>query len=97
MIRSHLLGLLVTKLTDLNRDEVESVLDFDKLLDDAEVTDKEPLIIKAAKDNVAHRYTDIKLYSLQDMYVDYQVCDGGVQVPGALPLGGPGQAGEGVH
>ena len=55
MIRSHLLGLLVTKLTDLNKDEVESVLDFDKLLDDAEVTDKEPLVIKAAKDNVAHR------------------------------------------
>ena len=26
-----------------------------------------------------------------------QVCDGGVQVPGAFPLGGPGQAGEGVH
>ena len=55
VIRSHMLGLLVTKLTDLNKDEVESVLDFDKLLDDNEVTDKEPLIIKAAKDNVAHR------------------------------------------
>ena len=55
MIRSHLLGLLVTKMTDLNKDEVESVLDFDKLLDDGEVTDREPLIIKAAKDNVAHR------------------------------------------
>ena len=55
MIRSHLLGLLVTKMTDLNKDEVECVLDFDKLLDDAEVTDKEPRIIKAAKDNVAHR------------------------------------------
>ena len=50
-----MLGLLVTKLTDLNKDDVESVLDFDKLLDDNEVTDKEPLIIKAAKDNIAHR------------------------------------------
>jgi len=56
VIRSHMLGLLVTKLTDLNKDEVESLLDFDKLLDDNEVTDKEPLIIKAAKDNVAHRF-----------------------------------------
>ena len=55
VIRSHLLGLLVTKLTNLNKDEVESVLDFDKLLDDPEVTDREPLIIKAAKDIVAHR------------------------------------------
>ena len=96
MIRSHMLGLLVTKLTDLNKDEVESVLDFDKLLDDNEVTDKEPLIIKAAKDNVAHRLKIIKVDSLQDIY-DNQVCDGGVQVPGAPPLGGPGPAGEGVH
>ena len=55
VIRSHLLELMVNKLTQLNRDEVESVLDFDKLLDDNEVTDKEPLIIKAAKDNIAHR------------------------------------------
>ena len=56
VIRSHLLGLMVNKLTDLNRDEVESVLDFDKLLDEAGDTgDQEPLIIKAAKDSVAHR------------------------------------------
>ena len=56
MIRSHLLGLMVTKLTDLNRDEVESILDFDKLLDEAGDTgDQEPPIIKAAKDSVAHR------------------------------------------
>ena len=49
------MGVLVTKLTDLNRDEVESILDFDKLLDDNRDMDKEPLIIKAAKDSVAHR------------------------------------------
>ena len=56
MIRSHLLGLMVTKLTDLNRDEVESILDFDKLLDEAgDMGDQEPPIIKAAKDSVAHR------------------------------------------
>ena len=75
-----MLGLLVTKLTDLNKDDVESVLDFDKLLDDNEVTDKEPLIIKAAKDNIAHRLTKkltIYIHSLQDIY-DNQVCDGGV-------------------
>ena len=56
VIRSHLLGLMVTKLTDLNRDEVESILDFDKLLVEAGDTgDQEPPIIKAAKDSVAHR------------------------------------------
>ncbi len=55
VIRSHLLELMVNKLTLLNRDEVESILDFDKLLDEAGDMDKEPLIIKAAKDDVAHR------------------------------------------
>ena len=55
VIRDHLLELMVTKLTQLNRDDLESELDFDKLVDDNGDTDKEPLIIKAAKDDVAHR------------------------------------------
>ena len=48
--------LMVTKLTQLNRNDLESELDFDKLLDDNGDMDKEPLIIKAAKHDVAHRY-----------------------------------------
>ena len=55
VIRSHFLGNLATKLRELNRDEVESVLDFDKLLEDTGDCDREPLVIKAAKDSVAHR------------------------------------------
>ena len=48
---------MVIKLTQLNKDDLESRLDFDKLLDDTE-----PLIIKAAKDDVAHRYNSHMTY-----------------------------------
>lgn len=57
MTRDHLLELMVIKLTQLNKDDLESRLDFDKLLDDTE-----PLIIKAAKDDVAHRYNSHMTY-----------------------------------